>query len=50
MNVFIDKGSKIKIKDIIFTGNKALSSKKLRKAMKNTKEKFLVVSGKHQNI
>ena len=41
MAVFIDKGKKIKIKDIIFTGNKALSSLKLRKAMKNTKKKFL---------
>ncbi len=41
MKVFIDKGSKIKIKDINFTGNKAFSDKKLRKAMSNTKEKFL---------
>ena len=41
MNVFIDKGSKIKIKYIFFNGNEALSNKKLRKAMKNTKEKFI---------
>ncbi|WP_334056668.1 outer membrane protein assembly factor BamA [Polaribacter sp. P097] len=41
MNVFIDKGSKIKIKNINFTGNEALSDKKLKKAMSNTKEKFL---------
>ena len=41
MNVFIDKGSKIKIKYIFFNGNKALSNKKLRKAMKNTKEKLI---------
>ena len=41
MSVFIDKGSKIKIKDIVFTGNKAISSAKLKKTMKNTKEKFL---------
>ena len=41
MNVFIDKGKKIKIKNIIFTGNKQLSDKKLRKAMSNTKEKFV---------
>jgi outer membrane protein insertion porin family len=40
MAVFIDKGKKIKIKDINFTGNKALSGKKLRKSMSNTKEKF----------
>ena len=41
MNIFIDRGAKIKIKDIIFTGNKALSGKKLRKAMKNTKKKII---------
>ncbi len=41
MSVFIDRGKKIKIKNINFIGNKALSSSKLRKAMKNTKEKFL---------
>ena len=40
MTVFIDKGKKIKIKDINFNGNKALSGKKLRKQMSNTKEKF----------
>ncbi|WP_218599709.1 outer membrane protein assembly factor BamA [Polaribacter sp. NJDZ03] len=41
MAIFIDRGKKIKIKDINFTGNKALSNKKLKKTMKNTKEKFL---------
>ena len=41
MAVFIDKGKKIKIKDIVFSGNNALSSSKLRKAMKNTKQKLL---------
>ncbi|NVK53239.1 MAG: outer membrane protein assembly factor BamA [Flavobacteriaceae bacterium] len=40
MSVHIDKGSRIKIKDIRFTGNKAFSDRKLRKAMKNTKRKF----------
>ncbi len=40
MSVFIDKGKKIKIKDINFNGNNAISNKKLRGAMKNTKEKF----------
>ncbi|GGG90956.1 outer membrane protein assembly factor BamA [Polaribacter pacificus] len=40
LSVYIDKGNRIKIKDIIFKGNKALSSKKLRKAMSNTKERF----------
>jgi len=41
MSIFIDKGDKIKIKDIVFTGNTAITSAKLKKAMKNTKEKFL---------
>lgn len=41
MNVFIDKGSKIKIKNVNFSGNKTLSNKTLRKAMSNTKKKFL---------
>jgi outer membrane protein insertion porin family len=41
MSVFIDKGKKIKIKDIKFNGNKKLSDKKLRKAMSNTKRKFI---------
>jgi outer membrane protein insertion porin family len=40
INIFVDKGSKIKIKDIVFTGNKKLSGKNLRKAMSNTKRKF----------
>ena len=41
MKVFIDKGSKIKVKNIFFNGNEAFSDKKLRKTMKNTKEKFI---------
>ena len=41
MSVFIDKGSKIKINAINFTGNKTLTDKTLRKAMSNTKKKFL---------
>jgi outer membrane protein insertion porin family len=40
MAIFIDKGRKIKIKDINFTGNKELSGKKIRKTMSNTKQKF----------
>ena len=40
MSVFIDKGSKIKIKNINFIGNKALPESKLRAAMGNTKRKF----------
>lgn len=39
MVVHIDKGEKVKIKDINFEGNEKLKDKKLAKAMKNTKEK-----------
>ncbi|HCP41650.1 MAG TPA: outer membrane protein assembly factor BamA [Cryomorphaceae bacterium] len=35
----IDPGARVKIGDIIFTGNEAVSEKVLRKAMKNTKIK-----------
>ncbi|WOD45325.1 BamA/OMP85 family outer membrane protein [Hwangdonia lutea] len=38
MVVNIDKGEKVKVKDIEFSGNEILSDKKLRKAMKNTKK------------
>lgn len=41
MLVHIDKGDKVKIKNITFEGNEAFSDKKLRKAMKNTKKKML---------
>ncbi|CAL2076839.1 Outer membrane protein assembly factor BamA [Tenacibaculum dicentrarchi] len=41
MNIFVDKGQRVKIKEINFTGNKALAGKTLRSAMKNTKRKFL---------
>ncbi|GAA4971721.1 outer membrane protein assembly factor BamA [Algibacter aquimarinus] len=34
----IDKGEKVKIKDITFNGNEVLSDKKLRKSMKGTKK------------
>ncbi len=40
MKVFIDKGKKIKIKNIKFEGNSAISDSKLRSAMKNTRKKF----------
>jgi len=40
MLVFIDKGEKIKIKNINFEGNEAFSDHKLKKAMKNTKKAF----------
>lgn len=41
MLIHIDKGERVKIKDILFEGNKDIASKKLRKAMKNTKKAFL---------
>ncbi|RCS26591.1 outer membrane protein assembly factor BamA [Polaribacter sp. WD7] len=41
MSIYVDKGQKIKIKDIFFDGNEALSDKNLRKALKNTKRKFI---------
>jgi len=40
MLVHIDKGDRVKIKNIYIDGNKDLSDKKLRKAMKNTKKAF----------
>jgi outer membrane protein insertion porin family len=41
MLVSIDKGDKVKISAIIFEGNEQLSDKKLRKALKSTKQKKL---------
>ncbi|MBF2708820.1 BamA/OMP85 family outer membrane protein [Flavobacterium soyangense] len=42
MVVKIDKGSKVKINDIVFVGNKEIKSKTLRDAMKDTKRKKLI--------
>jgi outer membrane protein insertion porin family len=42
MVVKIDKGSKVKIKDIVFEGNKEIKSETLRAAMKDTKRKTLI--------
>ncbi|AZQ42997.1 outer membrane protein assembly factor BamA [Nonlabens ponticola] len=39
MRIDIDKGKKVKIAEINFEGNEQLSDKKLRGAMKNTKQK-----------
>ena len=39
MLVYVDKGQKVKIDNIIFNGNEQISDKKLRKSMKNTKQK-----------
>ncbi|MCM2302740.1 MAG: BamA/TamA family outer membrane protein, partial [Flavobacteriaceae bacterium] len=41
MLVLVDKGEKIKIKNINIVGNEAFSSKSVKKAMKKTKETFL---------
>ena len=41
MLIHIDKGEKVKIKNISFEGNEAFSTKKLRKAMKNTKKSMI---------
>lgn len=40
MGIYIDKGKRIKINNITFRGNKALSNGDLRGAMKNTKRRF----------
>ncbi|QXP72738.1 outer membrane protein assembly factor BamA [Tenacibaculum sp. AHE15PA] len=40
MDIFIDKGSRIKIKEINFIGNEAMSNSTLRGIMKNTKRKI----------
>ncbi|TYA55150.1 BamA/OMP85 family outer membrane protein [Formosa maritima] len=39
MVVNIDKGKKVKVKEIVFNGNTVLPDSKLKKAMKNTKQK-----------
>ncbi|NND80252.1 MAG: outer membrane protein assembly factor BamA [Maribacter sp.] len=41
MVVNVNKGDKVKIKDIVFEGNDKLTSKKLRKSLKKTKKKRL---------
>ena len=41
MLINVDKGNKIKVKDIEFTGNEQFTDTKLHRTMKNTKEKHL---------
>ena len=41
MVIFIDRGNKVKINKINFVGNKEITNSKLKKALKNTKEKRL---------
>ncbi len=38
MLIHIDKGEKVKVKNITFEGNEAFGAKRIRKAMKNTKK------------
>ncbi|WP_179375116.1 outer membrane protein assembly factor BamA [Winogradskyella wichelsiae] len=42
MRLVIDKGEKVKIKSINFEGNEKITDKKLRKAMKSTKQKMFL--------
>ncbi|PQJ31270.1 outer membrane protein assembly factor BamA [Nonlabens arenilitoris] len=39
MKIDINKGEKVKVEEITFTGNQLIEDKKLRKAMKNTKRR-----------
>ncbi|MDP4186930.1 MAG: outer membrane protein assembly factor BamA [Bacteroidota bacterium] len=39
LNIHVDKNSKVKIQEIVFFGNQAFSTKKLRHKMKKTKQK-----------
>ena len=39
MVINVNKGNRVKVKDIVFEGNEKLSSSKLRRSMKNTKKK-----------
>ena len=41
MNIYVDRGSRVKIDDIIFIGNETIPDSKLRSAMKETKRKSL---------
>ena len=43
LTLSVDKGERVKIKNIVFEGNNELSSKRLRKAMKDTKRKSINV-------
>jgi len=39
LTIKVDKGVRVKIKDIVIEGNEALTDKKIRRAMKDTKQK-----------
>ncbi len=42
MKIFIDRGEKVKIKTIAISGNSEFSDKRVRKSMKNTKQKNIL--------
>ena len=50
LDVIVEKNSKIKISDIIITGNKEIKARKLKAAMKKTKEKSFVNFFKSANF
>ncbi len=41
LKIVIDKKERVKVSDIVFEGNEEISDKKLKKAMKNTKQKSM---------
>ncbi len=41
----VDKGKRIKIKNIVFTGNENVKTRKLRKKMKNTRRRIRIFAG-----
>lgn len=48
--IYIDKNDRVKIDDIVFSGNEALSDKKLRRTMKKTKKKAWYILKKSKYI
>ncbi len=50
MSINIDRGDKIKVNKIKFSGNDKISNRKLLKAMKKLREKIQFVFSKDQNI
>ena len=48
--IYIDKNERVKIDDIVFSGNEALSDKKLRRTMKKTKKKAWYILKKSKYI
>lgn len=48
--IYIDKNERVKIDDIVFSGNEALTDKKLRRTMKKTKKKAWYILKKSKYI